>query len=62
VGDPVALQRVDERLRDRFLPDEVCELLGPVAAGQYRIVFAARSSRGIFGSRGGFLLGHRADF
>ena len=34
MGDAMALEGVDQHLRDRLLADQIAELLRPIAAGQ----------------------------
>src|SRR5206468_1338582 len=59
--DAAAFERVDERVRDVLLTDEVAELLRPVAARDDGVRRYFGDGRRRWRSRSGFRLGHR-DF
>ena len=45
MGDAVAFEGIDQHLRDRFLADQIAELLRPIAAGQDRVLGGPGSFR-----------------
>ena len=62
MGDAVAFDGVDQRLRDRLLADEIAELLRPIAPREDGVLGVWRagawSTAAVFGA--GFAFGHDA--
>ena len=61
MGDAITRERVDQRLHDRLLADQVGKLLRPITPGQNRIAFVRGRLRHRRSTRTSLLFRHTVD-